>query len=177
MKQVCVLGNGQLGRMLRQAGAAAAQTLDSTPDEARTWLAATDKLALTHIHACWQLTLEGQRRVLNALEPAQALELLLLNLTVLPALIPVQNLPGASLPDIPARAADKQPAPASESTPEAAPAPTTGSCSVTRDCTGQFSQVTSPTASCASLIGSWNSVTSCSFWLNSRIVASSVTSG
>ena len=111
--------------MLRQAGAAAAQTLDLTPDEARTWLAATDKLALTHIHACWQLTLEGQRRVLNALEPAQALELLLLNLTVLPALIPVQNLPGASLPDIPARAADKQPAPASESTPEAAPAPTT----------------------------------------------------
>ncbi len=87
--------------MLRQAGVAAAKTLDMTPTEAETWLAATDKLALTHIHACWQLTLEGQRRVLTALEPAQALELLLLNLTVLPALIPMQAMPNAALADIP----------------------------------------------------------------------------
>ncbi len=110
--------------MLRQAGTAAAQTLDLTPTEAQTWLAATDKLALTHIHACWQLTLEGQRRVLNALEPAQALELLLLNLTVLPALIPVQNLPGASLPDIPPQTAEKvTPAPTAGSVSEPASEP------------------------------------------------------
>ena len=124
--------------MLRQAGAAAAQTLEMTPAEAETWLAATGQLALTHIHACWQLTLEGQRRVLNALEPAQALELLLLNLTVLPALIPVQGLPDAVLPDIAGRAAAPQPAvapveskitaaPVRENVPapkpEAAPAP------------------------------------------------------
>ncbi len=89
--------------MLRQAGAAAAAVLDMTPAEAETWLAATDNLALTHIHACWQLTLEGQRRVLTALEPAQGLELLLLNLTVLPRLIPVQAMPNAPLPDVPGK--------------------------------------------------------------------------
>ena len=112
--------------MLRQAGAAAAQTLEMTPAEAETWLAATGQLALTHIHACWQLTLEGQRRVLNALEPAQALELLLLNLTVLPALIPVQGLPDAALPDIAAGSAvntgaGAAPAAASSPAPEAKP--------------------------------------------------------
>ncbi len=87
--------------MLRQAGAAAAKTLEMSPAEAQTWLDAAKDMALTHIHACWQLTLEGQRRVLHALEPAQALELLLLNLTILPALIPVAGLPNAALPDIP----------------------------------------------------------------------------
>ena len=117
--------------MLRQAGAAAAKVLDLTPAEAETWLAVTDKLALTHIHACWQLTLEGQRRVLTALEPAQALELLLLNLTVLPKLIPVQAMPNAPLPDAPGNAALEEtpapathsPAPEAQSLPDPAPAP------------------------------------------------------
>ena len=87
--------------MLRQAGAASAKALDMTAAEAEIWLGAAANLPLAHIHASWQMTLEGQRRVLNALEPAQALELLLLNLTVLPALIPVQDLPNAPLPDTP----------------------------------------------------------------------------
>ncbi len=103
--------------MLRQAGAAAAKALEMTAAEAETWIAAAEGMALAHIHACWQLTLEGQRRVLNSLEPAQALELLLLNLTVLPALIPVQALPSAPLPDTPPRpggAKATAPAPAPE---------------------------------------------------------------
>lgn len=113
--------------MLRQAGAAAAKALDMTAAEAETWLAAAEGMALAHIHACWQLTLEGQRRVLNSLEPAQALELLLLNLTVLPALIPVQTLPNAPLPDTPqgpgdAKAATLPPAPEKVSAAPAKPA-------------------------------------------------------
>ena len=68
-------------------------------------------LPLAHIHACWQMTIEGQRRVLTSIEPAQALELLLLNLAVLPRLVPVQNLgptiAAANAPLTPASPSDR----------------------------------------------------------------------
>ena len=79
--------------MLRQAGKAAYKILDITPAEGDLWQEGGKELATAHIHACWQLTLEGQRRVLDSLEPGQALELLLLNIAILPSLIPVANLP------------------------------------------------------------------------------------
>lgn len=79
--------------MLRQAGEKAFKVLDFTKPEAEVWLNASAKLSLTQIHACWQLTLEGQRRVLDSLEPGQALELLLLNMTVLPDLLPLYAMP------------------------------------------------------------------------------------
>lgn len=79
--------------MLRQAGEKAFKVLDFSKSEAEVWLNASAKLSLTHIHACWQLTLEGQRRVLDSLEPGQALELLLLNMTVLPDLLPLYAMP------------------------------------------------------------------------------------
>jgi len=47
---------------------------------------------LAHIHACWQLTLEGQQRVKSSVEPALALELLLLNLAYLPRLMPLETI-------------------------------------------------------------------------------------
>ncbi|MFV0423126.1 DNA polymerase III subunit gamma/tau [Oleidesulfovibrio sp.] len=73
--------------MLRQAGESALAVLDLPEDEARKWLEWAPQFALSHIHACWQMTLEGQRRVLNSLEPAMALELLLLNLAFMPRLL------------------------------------------------------------------------------------------
>lgn len=79
--------------MLRQAGERAFKILDFNETDGEAWLAAAKTLATEHIHACWQLTLEGQRRVLDSLEPGQALELLLLNIAILPSLIPVSGLP------------------------------------------------------------------------------------
>lgn len=45
-----------------------------------------------YLHAAWQMVLENQRRILQSYEPASALELLLLNLTLLPRLLPLENL-------------------------------------------------------------------------------------
>lgn len=44
------------------------------------------------LHAGWQMVLENQRRILQSYEPASALELLLLNLTLLPRLLPLENV-------------------------------------------------------------------------------------
>lgn len=78
--------------MLRQAGEAALPALDLPEEEARQWLEWAPKFEISHIHACWQMTLEGQRRVLTSLEPAMALELLLLNLALLPRLVSMEQL-------------------------------------------------------------------------------------
>lgn len=48
--------------------------------------------SLTFIHAAWQMTLENQRRILQSLEPSAGLELLLLNLALLPRLLPLKDL-------------------------------------------------------------------------------------
>lgn len=45
-----------------------------------------------YLHASWQMVLENQRRILQSYEPASALELLLLNLTLLPRLLPLENV-------------------------------------------------------------------------------------
>lgn len=77
--------------ILRQSGAAALGVVDLPEDEAKACLAAASGFSLQHIHASWQMTLEGQRRVLTSLEPAMALELLLLNIAMLPRLLPLEN--------------------------------------------------------------------------------------
>lgn len=78
--------------MLKQAGEQALPLLNLPEAEAKQWLELAPQFALSHVHACWQLTLEGQRRVLTSLEPAMALELLLLNLAFLPKLISTESL-------------------------------------------------------------------------------------
>jgi DNA polymerase-3 subunit gamma/tau len=78
--------------LLRQAGEKALSVVDLPAEEAGDWLAWAGRLEAAHIHACWQMTLEGQRRVQTSLEPALALELLLLNMAYLPRLLPLQNL-------------------------------------------------------------------------------------
>jgi len=78
--------------LLRQTGLSGASLVDMAEDEAARWLEAASGFDMTHIHACWQMTLEGQRRVMTSLEPSLALELLLLNLTFLPSLVPLDTL-------------------------------------------------------------------------------------
>jgi DNA polymerase III subunit gamma/tau len=86
--------------LLRQAGEKGLAVVDLPAEESGLWLDWAGKFDPAHIHACWQMTLEGQRRVLTSLEPALSLELMLLNLAYLPRLLPLQNL-GACLAPAP----------------------------------------------------------------------------
>jgi DNA polymerase-3 subunit gamma/tau len=78
--------------LLKQAGDKAFELLDLSSEEARQWTKWAESFSAAHIHACWQMTLEGQRRVLTSVEPVLALELLALNLAFLPDLLPVGQL-------------------------------------------------------------------------------------
>ena len=78
--------------LLSQAGDRGLEILEMPGEEAATWLAWSKAFPLSQIHAAWQMTLEGQRKVLQSLEPALALELLLLNLTLLPRLLDLEAL-------------------------------------------------------------------------------------
>lgn len=84
--------------LIRQAGDAILPILDLPEDEARQWCAMAPRLSLTHIHAAWQMVLDAQRRVIHSPEPAAALELLLLNVALLPRLLPLEHMPAASGP-------------------------------------------------------------------------------
>ncbi|QAZ67843.1 DNA polymerase III subunit gamma/tau [Solidesulfovibrio carbinolicus] len=84
--------------LLRQAGERALPVVDLPAEEAGEWLVWSGRIEAAHIHACWQMTLEGQRRVQTSLEPALALELLLLNMAYLPRLLPLQNLASCAAP-------------------------------------------------------------------------------
>lgn len=78
--------------LLRQAGEEALPLLGLSGEEATSWMDWAGKFEPAHIHACWQMTLDGQRKVMTSLEPALALELLLLNLTSLPELIRLESM-------------------------------------------------------------------------------------
>lgn len=79
--------------LLRQAGDAIVPVLDLSADEVCQWKAQAPRFSLTHIHAAWQMVLEAQRRIIQSPEPAAALELLLLQLALLPRLLPLDRLP------------------------------------------------------------------------------------
>jgi len=102
--------------LLKQVGESAFPMLDLAEDEARQWLGWAEAFTATHIHACWQLTLEGQRRVLTSVDPALALELLLLNMAYLPQLVSLEQLacqaPSMATEASAPRAAPQRPAPA-----------------------------------------------------------------
>ena len=84
--------------LIRQAGPEAASELELPEREAVRLTGLAGKFSLSYIHAAWQMTLESQRRILTSLEPAAGLELLLLNLALLPRLLPLGDLN----PDAPA---------------------------------------------------------------------------
>jgi DNA polymerase-3 subunit gamma/tau len=116
--------------LLRQAGEAIVPELGLPTEEAAQWMEWAGRFTPAHIHACWQMTLEGQQRVIKSLEPAQSLELLLLNLACLPDLLPLAALGGAvaSAPAAPASSGPASSAPAAPrsaapSTPSTPPSP------------------------------------------------------
>ena len=79
--------------LLRQAGTAMLPHLGLTRDEAACWQALAPRFSAPHLHAAWQMTLDAQRGIVQNPEPAAALELLLLNLALLPQLLPLDRLP------------------------------------------------------------------------------------
>jgi len=91
--------------LLRQAGEEALPLLGLSGEEARGWMDWAAKFPPAHIHACWQMTLDGQKKVMTSLEPALALELLLFNLTSLPDLISLETVGRGAAPAAPPRQA------------------------------------------------------------------------
>lgn len=73
--------------ILSKTGDSCLEMLNMPAEDVDQWRNWANKFQLTHLHACWQMTLEGQKKVLDSLEPAQSLELLLLNLAHLPMLV------------------------------------------------------------------------------------------
>ena len=118
---------GQLRNLflLRQAGPAMVPQLHVTDDEAKFLQSVAAKFSPAHLHAAWQMVLDAQRPVTQNPEPATALELLLLNLALLPQLLPVTDA-GLAVPPAPpvppVSGGPAQPALAS-SAPEAPAAP------------------------------------------------------
>lgn len=86
----------ELGAILRnlflaaQTGGKILQSLpDVTGDEIEFIRSRASRFGAAHLHAAWQLTLESQRGIAQSPEPGAALEMLLLNLALLPRLLPV----------------------------------------------------------------------------------------
>ena len=116
--------------LIKQAGRDAAQELDLPQSERDRLAEIASRFTLTYIHAAWQMTLDSQRRILTSLEPSAGLELLLLNLAMLPRLLPLEELGGMTAPagDRPAAPASRPvaPTPARPAAPSpVAPAPQT----------------------------------------------------
>lgn len=75
--------------LVAQNGANILPYLGTTEAEGKFLLAQSGAFTAAHLHAAWQMILENQRSITQSLEPGAALELLLLNLAMLPQLLPV----------------------------------------------------------------------------------------
>ena len=110
--------------ILRQSGDAALSILNIPAKEADRWKEEAASFTLSHIHAAWQMTIDGQRRVLTSLEPALALELLLCNIAMLPRLLPLEGVArmgrAGQLGEADSSAIPAPPAPLGSSAPQAA---------------------------------------------------------
>lgn len=96
--------------ILKQSGEAGLSAVKIPLEEGKRLLTLSHDFELGHIHASWQMTLEGQRRVQSSLDPGLALELLLLNLALLPQLMPLDALSSlARRSDIPPSPGGKRP--------------------------------------------------------------------
>ena len=73
--------------LLHQLGEGARGIIDLPAEEVDIWAGVAPRFTLGHLHAAWQMTMDSQRKILTSMEPALALELLLLNLACLPDLL------------------------------------------------------------------------------------------
>ncbi|GAU08861.1 DNA polymerase III subunit gamma/tau [Desulfoplanes formicivorans] len=87
--------------LFKQMGDKARELIDLPQEEVEAWQACVPLFTPAHVHACWQMTLEGQRRVQASLEPGLDLEMLLVNLSYLPSLLPLGKVTPATPPSSP----------------------------------------------------------------------------
>ena len=96
LRELCSLWRNLF--LIKQAGRDAAKELDMPESEQERLLSMASRFSLTYIHAAWQMTLDSQRCILTSLEPSAGLELLLLNLAMLPRLLPLEELAPIAAP-------------------------------------------------------------------------------
>ncbi len=89
--------------LLREAGPSIVPSLELSQEDSTLWTDIASQFAPAHLHAAWHMTLDAQRKIIHSPEPAAALELLLLNLTLMPRLLPLQSVQAA---DVPTRTAE-----------------------------------------------------------------------
>lgn len=88
--------------LLHQAGEKILSALPNLTEDEKIFLKRhAPAFTTAHLHAAWQMTLESQRSIAQSPEPGAALELLLLNLALLPQLLPVGSVPAGPAPSIP----------------------------------------------------------------------------
>ena len=87
--------------LLRQGGEAVAPTLGLPGEEILFWQGLAPRFSAGHLHAAWQMVLDAQRGIVQNPEPAAALELLLLNLALLPQLLPLERMDSVPAPAAP----------------------------------------------------------------------------
>lgn len=75
-----------------------AGVLGLSANEKKFLLGHATEFSPAHLHAAWQLALSSQREVIQNPEPGAALEMLLLNMTLLPKLLPVENVAELGIP-------------------------------------------------------------------------------
>ncbi len=75
--------------LLRQMGDGILPALGVSGDEGAFLREQAALFGVAHLHAAWQMAIESQRSITQSLEPGAALELLLINLAMLPRLLPV----------------------------------------------------------------------------------------
>ncbi len=78
--------------LIKQHSTEAIKILNISADEGKELLKQADKFSISFIHSAWQMTLEAQQKIIKSLEPAVALELFLINLAILPKLLPINEL-------------------------------------------------------------------------------------
>ena len=111
--------------LLRQGGAAMLPNLGLPEEEGMFLASLAPQFSAAHLHAAWQMALDAQRAIAQSPEPAAALELLLLNLALLPRLLPLEALPASQENHSQPPAADTakvaaSPSPPATGAPEAA---------------------------------------------------------
>lgn len=78
--------------LFSQAGEAILPTLELSQDECDFIKKYASFFPVSHLHAAWQMTLDAQRAISMSPEPGAALELMLMNLAMLPKLLPVADV-------------------------------------------------------------------------------------
>ncbi len=78
--------------LISKYGKDAFEMLELSEDDASEVLKMSKLFTPAFMHSAWQMTLEAQRKITTGLEPAVTLELFLINLSLLPELIPIAEL-------------------------------------------------------------------------------------